>query len=268
MNPTLQASRPVGGRARPFRSIQDDYSPVASKTMSPAETALEAPFQPPLEELVSFLVNGLYLIGSHRILEWDSADAGLAAALEALGHRVARGPGPDAAAGSFDRAMLVSRAFGYGGDEADRLWLKSMHRTLQPGGILLFHVLDRDRAWSLVRDFPAQAEPGKEAGEAGKAEIAFDPATGKVTSRIRTAGYPGGPPGRAGRAVSIRAFNLGEIRSLLAESGFALERAYGDWQGGALENAGERTGRILVAASKIRRPARRARSGAGRRGAP
>lgn len=259
MNPTLQAARPLDGHARPFRAIQPDYTPVAAKAMSPAEAALEGPFQPPLGDLISFLVNGLCLIGSHRLLEWESADAGIAAALEDLGHRVTRGPGPDAAAGSFDRAMLVSRAFGYGGDEADRLWLKAMHRALQPGGLLLFHVLDRDRAWSLVRDFLAQAGPGMEGGEGRKADIAFDPGTGKVTARIRPAGFHGGSPVRSGRAASVRAFNLGEIRALLAETGFTLERAYGDWQGGALEDAGERTGRILVTASKNRRPGRGAR---------
>lgn len=276
MNPTLQTLRPLDGHARPFRAAQPDFTPVAAKAMSPAEAALESPFQPPLGDLVSFLVNGLYLIGSHRILEWDSADAGIAAALEDLGHRVTRGPGPDVAAGSFERAMLVSRAFGYGGDEADRLWLKAMHRALQPGGLLLFHVLDRDRAWSLVRDFLTQAGPGavRTAGAVGvtgaaaggaKADIAFDPGSGKVTARIRPAGIHGSWQGRAGRAASVRAFNLGEIRSLLAETGFTLERAYGDWHGGALEDAGERTGRILVAASKNRRPGRGSRSGAGNR---
>lgn len=273
MNPTLQAFKPSDRAIGAFRPNRPDFSPVAPKAMSqaPAEAALERAFRPANPELVSFLVNGLYLIGSHRILEWDSRDAGIAEDLEALGHRVTAAsasslaPPLDLAAGSFDRAMLVSRAFGYGGDEADRLWLKTMHQALQPGGLLLFHVLDRDRAWSLVRDFPGQAGQGA-AGT--KADAAFDPASGKVTARIRPGHVEGGGPSPAGRPVSVRAFNLGELRALLAATGFTLERAYGDWQGGGLEEAGERTGRILAVASKNRRMNRKTRSGAGRRGAP
>lgn len=248
----------------------------------PAEARLERSFRPPLGELVSFLVNGLCLIGRHRILEWDARDARVAAALEALGHDVtALEPGPvrigsalaDAPpAGGYDRAMLVSRAFGYLGDEGDRSWLQAARRALRPGGLLLFHVLDRDRAWSLVRDFLAGAReiPGGPEGGAG-AEISFDPRSGRVTARIRSGdpsrtgsrppgSYPAGSRPLAGGRASVRAFHLGEIGGLLEEAGFRLERACGDWQGGALEEAGERTGRILVVASKTRRsggPARR-----------
>lgn len=226
-----------------------------------AEDWLEAPFRPGQEELLSFLVNGMCLIGSHRLLAWEGVEEAVARELEAQGHRVdAAGPGspPAAPAGAYDRAFRVARALGHGGDEADRNWLASMHKALRPGGLLLFHVLDRDRAWSLVDGF----------GEAEGTGAAFDPRGGWVTVRIR----PGEdtPRGGASRA-SVKAYNLGDVSRLLEEAGFALERAYGGWQGGSPEEAGAGTGRILVVASKPRRRAaggmKRKRPGSVRRGA-
>lgn len=251
-----------------------DFIPVARETasqaVSRAAARLEEPFRPAPGELVSFLVNGLCLIGDHRVLEWEAGSDSPARALEALGHRVsAGGPGlwPSRPAGGFDRAFKVSRAFGYGGGESDRLWLKAMRRALQPGGLLLFPIFDRDRAWSLVERLSRSAGEGP--SEPSPAAFAFDPRTGRVMARVRDRDGSGADP-RCLRAA-VRAFNLGEIAALLEENGFALERAYGDWQGGAPEEAGARTGRILVVASKQRkgrpRTQRRARNGSKARGA-
>lgn len=220
-----------------------------------ARECLEEPFRPDPETLLSFVVNGLCLVGTHRILEWEPRGSALAEALEARGHAVASG-GPFAA-GAFDRALMVSRAFGYGGEEADGLWLRAMRRALIPGGLLLFHAVDRDRAWALAGSLAAAAGPG--------ADVAFDPRGGRVTARVRTRNVtlePGPGPRDSGRpcAASVRAFHLGEIGSLLARAGFDLEGAWGDWDGGSVEEAGRRTGRILVAASK-RRKARKAWKG-------
>lgn len=233
-----------------------------------ARECLEEPFRPDPGTLVSFVVNALSLVGAHRILEWEPGDPALAGALEAQGHAVAAG-GPFAA-GAFDRALMVSRAFGYGGEEADGLWLRTMRRALIPGGLLLFHAVDRDRAWSLAGRLAEIADPGT--------DVAFEPREGRVTARVRTRDVSpdaGLGPGDSGRtwtarpgeasasprrpcAASVRAFHLGEIRNLLARAGFDLEGAWGDWDGGSVETAGGRTGRILVAAAKRRR----ARTGA------
>lgn len=244
---------------------------------SAAEACLETPFRPALEEQVSFLVNGFWLIGRHRIREFEPRDGAVAEALRALGHEVvasevgsdatgaiaggavAGGPGAGGAVaagaapsgGGFDRAMLISRALGYAGDGDPVARLKAMQRALRPGGLALFHVLDRDRAWGLVRDFTACERA---------AGIAFDPRRGEVTVRVRPVEVTGGEILPGGREA-IRAFNLGEVEALLASAGLKLERAYGGWSGGSVEEEGEWTGRILVVASKPRRPARRKTAG-------
>ncbi len=277
----MPAARPQGPQAqdRDFTPVRDTAFPAPSG----AEALLEAPFRPSPEELVSFLVNGLCLIGGHRVLEWEAGPGSPAAALEVLGHAVsAAGPGlPPPRAGAFDRAFRVRRAFGYGGDESDRLWLKAMRRALRPGGLLLFHVFDRDRAFALAERLAASGRSpagGADAGGIGDgadgldgAAFGFDPRTGRLTARVRlpgvTDGASEGRPAEAGmRAAakagcpraSVRAFNLAELHALLEESGFALEGAYGDWAGSAPESAGARTGRLLVVASKRRRPRGRA----------
>jgi len=232
-----------------------------SATPAPgARECLEEPFRPDPGTLASFVVNALSLVGTHRILEWEPRDRALAEALEAQGHAVAAGGvfGSAAAAGAFDRALMASRAFGYGGEEADGLWLRSMRRALIPGGLLLFHAVDRDRAWALAERLAASAGPGT--------EVAFDPRGGRVTARVRNREVsPDAGPGPRDRegtweaslrrpcAASVRAFHLGEIGDLLGRAGFELEGAWGDWDGGSVEAAGGRTGRILVAASKRRR---------------
>lgn len=273
------------GKTKP----EADFTPVrdsALPPLTPAEALLEAPFRPSREDLLSFLVNGLYLIGRHRVLEWEGGSGTAGGDLEALGHAVSRGgPGlPPPPAGAYDRAFLARRAFGHAGDEADRLWLRAMRRALRPGGLLLFHAFDRDRAFGLAESLSAASgrtqggEAGGADGYAGGAAFAFDPRTGRLTAKLRPsvetafgAGIPpaGAPAGAAATRglpclrASVRAFNLGELRTLLEESGFELERAYGDWQGGALESAGARTGRLLVVASRKRRTRRRADSRTG-----
>lgn len=234
MNPLL-LEKPMTARAdfTPVRAVPDGEGAAVA--------CLEAPFRPSLESQLSFLVNGFWLIGRHRILEWDGRDGRVAEGLRARGHAVTDTSVP--AAGAFDRAMFLSRALGHGSDGDPSAWLKAMHRALRPGGLLLFHVLDRDRVRDLVRDFTSRE---------GAAGIAFDPRTGEVTVR-RT-------------RQAVRAFNLGEVQALLAGAGFVLERAYGGWEGGSVEEEGEATGRILVVASKPRRRARvlRAIGSAGR----
>lgn len=256
MNPTLQATI----RRKPVSIRRPDWHAAASPSRE-AEDCLERTFSAPAEEKVSFLVNGMYLIDRHRILEWEPADGRVAEGLEALGHRVeaagagtGRGtrPGGGLPSGAFDRAMRLSRALGHGGEEEDRGWLKAMRRALRPGGLLVFHVLDRDRAWSLVE---ASGRPDSQGRDA---RFGFDPVAGKVTLKIRHAGATEEGPCRRSEA-SVTAYNLGGVRAMLAEAGLELERAYGDWSAGGLEEAGARTGRILVVASKPR-------VGAGRKG--
>jgi hypothetical protein len=256
MNPTVKAT--IRRKTVPVR--RPDWHAAAFPSRE-AGDCLERTFAAPAEETISFLVNGMYLFDRHRILEWEPADAGVAEGLERLGHRVVaegagagRGsrPGGGLPSGAFDRAMRLSRALGYGGEEEDRAWLKAMRRALRPGGLLVFHALDRDRAWSLVE------APGRAGSPGTEARFGFDPGSGKVTLKLRHAGETeDGPRGRS--EASVTAYNLGGVRAMLAEAGLELERAYGGWNAGSLEEEGARTGRILVVASKPR-------VGAGRNG--
>jgi hypothetical protein len=266
----MHPSPQTANRRRPAPVRRPDRRAADSGSRE-AEACLDRDFAAPLDERISFLVNGLYLFDRHRILEWEPSDPGVAERLEAQGHRVSsagpamgRGSRPGGAlpAGAFDRAMFLSRAIGHAGDEEDRGWLKAMRRALRPGGLLLFHALDRDRAWSLVRSLGGAAGTdgaGRDPGPAAETRAGFDPSTGKVTVKLRIMDVSGAdaPPGRS--EASITAYNLGSIRAMLAGAGLELERAYGDWSAGSLEEAGARTGRILVVASKPR-------VGAGRNG--
>jgi hypothetical protein len=235
-----------------------DFSPVI---MAPAGFLPEKDSVPDAGILASFLINALYLVGNHRILVSGSLGAEVTETLTRFGHRVDAGREafsvPRAAAGArHDRAVSAGRALGYGTDAENRDWLRSMHKALAPGGLICFHVFDRDRAWNLAGDRELIDD-----GRGLRVRIGFDPADGRLSQRILATG---------GAETSVRAYNLLEIRALLESSGFALERAYGDWDGSGPEAGGARTGRLIVVASKRRvrprRPGLREPSAQGRPG--
>jgi hypothetical protein len=242
MEQTLELKRIGSNPGLPARARQGH--PVFPAAPGGAEALLEAGFAPVTSTLTSFLVNAFYLVGEHDVLEWTPRDGRAAAELARLGHRMAAafpaglrtaGPRP-----RHDRVMSLARAFGYLSDAENAAWLRAMNRLLRPGGLLCFHVIDRDRAWSRVGE---KSEEG--------AEVSFDPASGRLSARLRPAGT-----GACAAAATVRTYNLGELKTLLAEAGFALERAYGDWEGGNVAEAGAATGRIIVVASKPRRARR------------
>jgi hypothetical protein len=223
----------------------------ASGEADSALRALEAGFSTGTSTQVSFLINAFYLVGEHRVLEWLPEGNEVADELVRLGHRVAapgaargargtRAGGGGPRGGGFDRAMFLSRAFGHLGEAENAAWLKAMYRALRPGGLLLFHVIDRDRAWQLVDRIGAEGGARLEAG--------FDPGSGRVSVRAHAEGPQASPS-----QVSAQAYNLAEIRGLLGAAGFALERAYGDWEGGNVAEGGAATGRMIIVAAKPRR---------------
>jgi hypothetical protein len=189
------------------------------------------------ETLVSFLINAMYLVGNHRILVSESLGEAVSDALIQIGHRIDtdKNESPRAYQGvRYDRAVFTARALGYGTEMENRAWLQTMRKRLQPGGLLCFHVFDRDRIWNLIQD-PRLVEKTLDS----KTKISFDPASGRLATLSR-------------ENISIRAYNLLEITALLASNGFALERVYGDWTGDSHEEGGARTGRLIVVASKLR----------------
>jgi hypothetical protein len=157
--------------------------------------------------------------------------------------------------GGSDRAVFLNGALGRGDDARILETLKAMRRTVRPGGLLCFHVFDRDRAWGLAGE--------REAGPA-RIRVGFAPETGRLSARVvGILGAPGGNPeteagGSASGYASIKTWNLGEIAALLRGAGLILERAYGDWNGGSPEAGGAETGRLIVVAARPRSARRRA----------
>lgn len=266
-------------RLQPAPAAGQDHSPVAEgapRREDWAELCLERPFAPESGALASFLINAACLVGNHRILAEGGLDPEVTEALTRMGHRVdAAGPAAPRtdAGGRHDRAVSVARALGYGSDAETLAWLRNMRKTLAPGGLLVFHVLDRDRAWNLVGESAPAADGGSPAGSgAPRVRTGFDPATGRFSIRsIRARGTAAPREARpaCGPEASVRAYNLLEIGGLLEAAGFALDRAYGDWDGSGPAEGGARTGRLIIVAGKPRvrrRPRSRARTAPGLRG--
>jgi hypothetical protein len=235
-----------------------------------AEQCLEGSFLPDRDTLVSFLVNALYLFGDQGIAAYGGLPEGVEAELSRLGHKVAHGrylragrDGRDVGVrqrdvdslprsvdkhphragtlpqglreGARDRALFLAQAFGRGGDAEIMETLRAMRRTVRPGGLVCFHVFDRDRAWSRV----GERSVGTDGGQA-EMRLGFEPETGRITARVAQA------------TAAVKAWNLGEIRILLRSAGLQLERAYGDWDGGSPEAAGAATGRLILVAARPR----------------
>jgi hypothetical protein len=276
-------------------------SPLSSQMNSPAFEAdswFDAGFLPDRDTLVSFLMNALYLFGDQGIATYGEFPGRVTAELTRLGHAVAAGrivksargnragnAGPRRAGGGLpqpvreggsDRAVFLTGALGQGDDARILETLKAMRRTVRPGGLLCFHVFDRDRAWGLVGERAldpvaeaagAEAAGGKSAGletarakgDGARVRVGFAPETGRLTARI--VGTGDGVAAAAGSAASIKTWNLGEIPALLRAAGLVLERAYGDWHGAGPETGGAETGRLILVAARPRT----ARSGNGRR---
>jgi SAM-dependent methyltransferase len=220
-----------------------------------ASPALDAEAPADLPTLVSFLVNALYLFGGQTVAA-PGAPAALAAELARLGHRVAGAPAEGesrtdrsseaapaaarkkaarrASPGRLDRIFLAG-TLGREPDPVGRL--RALRSALRPGGLLCFHVLDRDRAWERTGLRPLE-------GAGRKARVDFDPASGRLVARV--------PPEAAEKAAppaSVQTWNLGEAKGLLKAAGLELERAYGDWDGAG---PGGSAGRLIVVAARPR----------------
>lgn len=268
--PDYRPVLPVGG-TRPAAGFRTDAAWV--------EASLEDPFRPESATLVSFLVNALYLIGDQGILAYGGLDESATSELARLGHQVeavpadleirpssteARGPagagirgakgsGQATGAKNRDRAVALASALGRGSDGEVLERLRAMGKALRPGGLLAFHVFDRDRAWNQAGERRLQA-----GGREARVRVGFDPDSGRISARLLGTTGPGGDvrPG-CGSTLSVKARNLPEIRDLLRAAGLVLERAYGGWNGGSPETEGAATGRLIIVAAKPRRPGKR-----------
>lgn len=213
-------------------------APRSTASLSAAEKALDPDALAEPAVLISFLVNALYLIGG-QTLDPGAVDGAIPEALARLGHRTrARGRGGDA---GLDR-LFVPETFGRGQGHVEKL--RELRKALRPGGLLAFHVIDRDRAWERT---------GTAASEGGRFRLEFDPADGRLIARDAGPAAPGRGPAVPG--ASIQTWNLGEAKSLVRAAGLVWERAYGDWEGGA-----PGSGRLIVVAGRPPSRPRKARA--------
>ena len=153
----------------------------------------------------------------------------------------------DARAMDFEQEFAVClnlfTSFGFFDTDAENLeMLRRIAQVAAPGGRFLLESWNRER---VIREFaPCEVEE-----LAGGIQIEktwqFDAWAGRIDWQ-NTVTFPGGRQERWGH--SIRANTLAELRHLLETAGFALERAYGDWDGRDYDLASER----LIAVAKRR----------------
>jgi hypothetical protein len=235
----LAGGKAASARKRIIAAAPEAYVPVHR---------LDAAFVPEAAVLASFLINALYLFGGDSLIALGGVPAGVTDELTRLGHRVdATAPGRELRQrireGRHDRALLLTQALGSGTDAEILALLRGLKRAVRPGGLVCFHIFDRDQAWSLARK-----------GAGGQEGIRFDPVSGRLSSRVGT-GRDGGQANTPCARIAVKTWNRSEIQALLQSVGLRLERVYGDWTGAGAD-AGD-GGRLIVVAAKPRR-ARRA----------
>ncbi len=209
-------------------------------------------FLPEDATMASFLVNALYLFGDNTLIAYGGAPPGVTAELTRLGHKVAgaglareRSPVRE---GRYDRALLLTQALGRGSDAEILRRLRALRSAVRPGGLVCFHIFDRDRAWFLDGERSISAR-----GRNVVFRLRFDPASGRISAQPSHNGREADNPG-AGSCVAkmtVKTWNRSELEALLRPVGLRLERVYADWSG-AGPDAGE-SGRLIVVAAKPRR---------------
>ncbi len=240
-----------------------------------AKAGLEPVYPAEMETLVSFLVNALYLFGGQSLAVPGGAPEGVTAELTRLGHRVRTGlplgsgrQGRSGAEGArragqgsngnasgntggqaqADR-IFVPHALGQGSDAEILASLRGLRGSLRPGGLVCFHVFDRDRAWERAGSRNARVD-----GIEARLRVEFDPASGRLSARATPAGEARAVfrnPALALASTSVKTWNLGELAGLLRSAGLVLERAYGDWEGGSPGHTA--SGRLIVVAARPRK---------------
>jgi SAM-dependent methyltransferase len=142
--------------------------------------------------------------------------------------------------GVFDRVVCLFDAFGFFDDAHALATLRNVHRALVPDGRFFLDL--RTREWMLR--VPPVNVVDKGNGDLMIDRNHFDLETGRFVDRRTTV--------RGGRtrevAFSVRLYSFTEIRFVLETLGFAVEAAYGGFDGSPLSVQRSRT---LVVARKV-----------------
>lgn len=132
----------------------------------------------------------------------------------------------------FDRVLILFTAFGYFSDEENARVLANASRALRPGGLLGLDAPNRDMALKTL----APAVVVEKEGNLLIDRNSFDTATGHLTNRriVIRDGI------RRDKPFSIRLYNPGEMRHLLAAAGLEVRGMYSGWSGEPLSSESRR----------------------------
>ncbi len=121
----------------------------------------------------------------------------------------------------FDRVLLMFTAFGYFEDEGNFQTLVNIARALQPGGLLVFDIPNRD---VFLKGFLPYIVTEK-GGDLMIDRNIFDTATGRQFNRriVIRDGV------RKDKPFFVRMYNPNEITDLLHRAGLQVHRMFGTW---------------------------------------
>lgn len=128
----------------------------------------------------------------------------------------------------FDVTLNLFTSFGFFKDESDNLqMLARIARATLTGGLFLMDLWNREKQ---IRDFNPLEIEDREDGMRIEKRWDFDAWHGRL-NWTNTVLFPDGK--RESWEHSIRAYTLVELRHMLEQVGFTLERFYGTFDGGA-----------------------------------
>jgi SAM-dependent methyltransferase len=126
----------------------------------------------------------------------------------------------------FDVALNLFTSFGFFDDEAQHLkMLQRIADATVPNGCFLMDLWNREKQ---IRDFTLREIEERSDGIRIEKAWRFDPWNGRINWE-NTVVFPDGQ--RENWGHSIRAYTLVELRKMLGQVGFELERVYGDFAG-------------------------------------
>ena len=140
----------------------------------------------------------------------------------------------------FDRVLILFTAFGYFSDEENARVLANVSRALKPGGLLGFDLPNRDMTLkNLVPAIVVEKE-----GNLMINRNSFDMVAGRWDNQriVIRDGV------RRDKPFSIRLYNAGEIRQLLAAAGLEVIKLCAGWRGQPLT---AESGGMAVVARKV-----------------
>ena len=125
----------------------------------------------------------------------------------------------------FDVALSLFLSFGFDDDEGNLRMLRRISEATASGGVLLMDLWNREKE---IRDFSPVAIEERDGGIRVEKRWEFDQWNGRLNWE-NLVKLPDGSTERWEH--SVRAYTLVELRHMLEEVGFRMEKVYGDFKG-------------------------------------